>query len=448
MTPFLRLAGGILISVLGALTVARPGGRLALSASVFATEFGYGLAVLAVLTMLPGWRRSRAGRIGALLSLAGVAFLLAPVVKAMDTGRALPALFEARFGAGQRRLGEFSESPRPAPFTLIELVSPVRSNPVRYEHRVFKNVGGRELGLDFFHPGYPHTRIPAVILVHGESWQAGSDFLALDAYLAARDYFVAAVSEHVPPQASFGIARDDVISTIAYLKVHHAELGLDPTRLAVVGRSIGGHLALLTAYTVHDPAIRGAVSLYAPTDLRSWYNSAEHTRGLDTRAMLRGYLGGSLETAGDAYDAASPITFASGTSPATLIVHGMQDEVVPPEQSERLATRLSKYGVRHLLVRLPWATHGCEKSFAGPCGQITTYAVERFLNGVMADSPLPAAAPHQTPLRHVQSPRLVNASTTVDPGAPRTDRSPDSRASGDPRLRLRRPAAGQPHELN
>ena len=37
----------------------------------------------------------------------------------------------------------------------------------------------------------------------------------------------------------------------------------------------------------------------------------------------------------------------------------------------------------HLFVRMPWATHGCDKSFAGPCGQIITYAVERFLDSVM-----------------------------------------------------------------
>ena len=39
--------------------------------------------------------------------------------------------------------------------------------------------------------------------------------------------------------------------------------------------------------------------------------------------------------------------------------------------------------VRNLFIRLPWATHACDWSFSGPCGQITTYAVERFLERVM-----------------------------------------------------------------
>ena len=41
----------------------------------------------------------------------------------------------------------------------------------------------------------------------------------------------------------------DVISAIQYVKTNYEELGLDPTWLAVVGRSIAGHRALLAAAT-------------------------------------------------------------------------------------------------------------------------------------------------------------------------------------------------------
>jgi acetyl esterase/lipase len=61
----------------------------------------------------------------------------------------------------------------------------------------------------------------------------------------------------------------------------------------------------------------------------------------------------------------------------------MRDALVSPDESARLEDRLQTAGVKHLFVRLPWATHGCDKSFGGPCGQIATYAVERFLDGVM-----------------------------------------------------------------
>jgi hypothetical protein len=124
MSQGLRLIGGMFIAALGALTIARPAGTFVQSASVFATEFGYALTLIAGLTMLPGWRRSLMGRTGAFLSVAGAALLLMPVLKAMETARDLPALFDARFGTEQRQPGAFSESPRLVPFTLTGLVSP------------------------------------------------------------------------------------------------------------------------------------------------------------------------------------------------------------------------------------------------------------------------------------------------------------------------------------
>ena len=35
-----------------------------------------------------------------------------------------------------------------------------------------------------------------------------------------------------------------------------------------------------------------------------------------------------------------------------------------------------------LSLALPWATHGCDINFSGPCGQLSTYAIERFIAAV------------------------------------------------------------------
>jgi dipeptidyl aminopeptidase/acylaminoacyl peptidase len=83
------------------------------------------------------------------------------------------------------------------------------------------------------------------------------------------------------------------------------------------------------------------------------------------------------------YDAASPLNFVARGTPPTLLLHGGRDELVFPAQSERLAVRLTQAGRPHLFLRLPWATHGCDVNFSGPCGQISTYAIERFLAAVL-----------------------------------------------------------------
>jgi acetyl esterase/lipase len=226
-------------------------------------------------------------------------------------------------------------------------------------------------------------------VINGGGWQSGDsrEFAALNGYLAARDYLVFSINYRLAPKWKFPAGRDDVLSSIAYVKVYAKELGLDPSRLALLGRSAGGQLALLAAYTANEPSIRGVISVYGPTDLQYGYEHPASKRLVDTRGVLEAYLGGSPAKADDVYFAASPINFVNPASPPTLLIHGMHDGHVSPEESARLEARLAKSNVKHLFLRLPWATHGCDWSFSGPCGQVTTYAVEQFLDRVMKPAP-------------------------------------------------------------
>ena len=119
---------------------------------------------------------------------------------------------------------------------------------------------------------------------------------------------------------------------------------------------------------------------------------------IDTKQVLETYLGGSPANQNDAYYAASPINFVAASSPPTLLIHGLHDGHVSPEEASRLDARLQQAGVKHLYLPLPWATHGCDFSFNGPCGQITTYAVESFLDRVTRAVPA-KASPAQPPTR-------------------------------------------------
>jgi acetyl esterase/lipase len=73
----------------------------------------------------------------------------------------------------------------------------------------------------------------------------------------------------------------------------------------------------------------------------------------------------------------------SGSTVPTLLIHGEKDELVWVRQSERLDAKLAAAHRPHLFLKLPWATHGCDYNFNGPCGQISTYAIENFLGEVM-----------------------------------------------------------------
>ena len=391
---FRFIAAGVLLAVALLTTFPAPTESL-WKLSVAATEGGHWLAVGALFVAVPRRGQHMVGKISSMMSLAAMALFALPIVYAHQMNKDLPTQIDAIFGKDRRERSRFSEDPRPEPFVVSDLLASVQSRPVRLQERVFGTPDGEKLTLDVFRPGYEHGPLPGVLVIHGGSWQDGNsrEFVGLNGYLAARDYVVASINYRLAPKWKFPAGRDDVLAAIAYLKVYGKELGLDPTRLALLGRSAGGQLALLAAYTAGEPAIRGVISIYGPTDMRFGYEHPANKQLIDTRAVLESYLGGSPSKQDDAYYTASPINFVTASSPPTLLIHGLHDGHVLPEESARLESRLQQVGAKNFFVRLPWATHACDWSFSGPCGQITTYAVEGFLDRVMKAPAAAAPAP-------------------------------------------------------
>ena len=68
--------------------------------------------------------------------------------------------------------------------------------------------------------------------------------------------------------------------------------------------------------------------------------------------------------------------------PPTLLIDGTRDELVFARETRRLQARLADAKAAHLYIEMPWATHGMDANLAGPGGQISTYAIERFLAAV------------------------------------------------------------------
>ena len=397
MTDVLRsdlfrfVAGALLLGVAALTRIPAPTEFL-WKLSIAATEGGHWLALAALLPAIPRGGQGVLGKVGGLVGLAAAGLFLVPIYQAQQLNGELPSKMEATFGTERRERASYSEGARREPFNVTDILTSVTSQPVRLEERTFSTVDGEKLTLDVLRPGYEHGLLPGVLVVHGGSWQSGDsrEFLALNGYLAARDYLVFSINYRLAPKWKFPAGRDDVLSAIAYIKVYAKELGLDATRLVLLGRSGGAQLALLAAYTANEPSIRGVVSVYGPTDLKYGYEHPASRQLIDTRGLLEAYLGGSPSKADEAYFAASPINFVNPSSPPTLLIHGLHDAHVSPEESARLEAKLQASTVKHLFLRLPWATHGCDWSFSGPCGQVMTYAIEHFLDRV-TKQPAPAA---------------------------------------------------------
>ena len=348
------------------------------------TILGGAGAMLAVVAWQ--WQRpiSRLG-VATVLLLCGAALAAAaPLTRQRLAAGDLPSRLTETFGGKPPREAAGAPPRRSliAPGAWFGSPAPeVHVETLEYARR-----GELPLLLDLYQRPATQVPRPLVVMVHGGSWQRGSrsDYPELNEYLAARGYAVADIDYRVAPAALFPAPIEDLHDALTFLVERAEVLGLDPQRIAVIGRSAGGHIALTAAYTSPVP-VRGVVAFYAPTDMKwSWEQSTDLTY-MDGKQLVEIFMGGPPSSDPELFRAASPLFLATETSPATLLFHGARDRLVAPEQSTRLARRLDELGVANLHFELPGATHGFDCAFTGPGAQISTFAIERFLGSVLGE---------------------------------------------------------------
>lgn len=379
----LRVAAAAVLGLVSLLILFRAPVYPLWKAEIAATEWSYYLAIAGVVVLLlTVWKRGRFSRLTGVFSVLVICIASTPVLRGVRIARRLPSRLDAAFPPALA-LPSASPAGRPRPLRLKTLFARAGARDVHIEAVNYASRRSGSLQLDLYRSRVPGVEQPIVIVVHGGSWHGGNrkDLPELNYYLASQGYLVAAISYRFAPEFPDPAATEDLEAAIEYLKVNAARLGGDSTRIALVGRSAGAHLVLLSAYRKRDAAIRGVVAFYPPTD--QFYGYAHPSTLIPSRQILEDYIGGTPQSNTRAYARNSPIGFVGPDSPPTLLIHGSRDELVAVEQSRMLDGRLSVAHRPHLLLELPWATHGCDYVFNGPCGQLSTYAIARFLDRVL-----------------------------------------------------------------
>lgn len=129
----------------------------------------------------------------------------------------------------------------------------------------------------------------------------------------------------------------------------------DPERLAIRGGSAGG-FTVLAAMTGSDTFAAGASS-YGVSDLSAL---AEETHKFESR-YTDGLIGPYPE-ARAVYDERSPINHLDALTSPLIVFQGLEDEVVPPNQSERVVEALTANGVPVAYLAFEGEQHGFRRS--------------------------------------------------------------------------------------
>lgn len=275
------------------------------------------------------------------------------------------------------------QKPRP---TLQNQPEPVRPEPKSTDatlanairNIVYLNDGQRSEKLDLYLPSTPAPSegYPVMLAIHGGGWHKNSKehFIPAVQQLTSDGFAVVAVNYQLATakSQSWPTAIQDLEQALGWINRQSAKYKLNPEKIAAVGTSAGGHLAMLLA-TGFDtsslssgrpatgiqntaqnlPKIKAAVSFFGPTELASCAAESQMGAGI---AISR-FLGGSSTDYPDRYQAASPLNHVSKTTAPILMIHGTADDLIPINQSEKMDYALAAAGVMHQLIVVPGGTH-------------------------------------------------------------------------------------------
>jgi dipeptidyl aminopeptidase/acylaminoacyl peptidase len=130
---------------------------------------------------------------------------------------------------------------------------------------------------------------------------------------------------------------------------------VDGARMVIRGGSAGGYTTLC-ALAFHDVFAAGA-SYYGVADLEAL---ARDTHKFESR-YLDSLIGPYPERKDD-YVARSPIHHTDGLSCPIILLQGLEDRVVPPEQAEAMAAALERKGLPWAYVAFAGEQHGFRKA--------------------------------------------------------------------------------------
>ncbi|HSD97934.1 MAG TPA: S9 family peptidase [Sulfuricaulis sp.] len=205
---------------------------------------------------------------------------------------------------------------------------------------------------------------PLLVLSHGGPTSATSSALNLKLqYWTSRGFAVLDVNYRgstgygrdyrLKLEGQWGVADvEDCLAGARYL----VERGLaDEKRLAIRGGSAGGYTTLC-ALTFHDLFCAGA-SYYGVSDLESL---AHDTIKFEARYLDR--LIGPHQAQRDVYRNRSPIYHVDRLSCPVIFFQGLEDKVVPPDQTEKMVNALRTKGIPVAYVPLAGESHGFRRA--------------------------------------------------------------------------------------
>ena len=246
-----------------------------------------------------------------------------------------------------------------------------RGDLSRGEVRDFRRPDGQPVYSIYYAPRSAHFRgprgaaPPALVFVHGGptsmtdaglkmrvQFYTSRGFAVFDVNYSGSTGYGRAYRERLDSQ--WGIADvEDCAAAARYL----AKAGLaDAGRIAISGGSAGGYTTLMALATTD--AFAAGSSHYGVSDLALLL---QHTHKFESGYLHR-LMGTSPKSWKATFAQRSPINLIDGIAAPVILFQGLDDKVVPPEQSRRIVDKLRARGIDVAYHEFAGEAHGFRKA--------------------------------------------------------------------------------------
>jgi acetyl esterase/lipase len=230
------------------------------------------------------------------------------------------------------------------------------------------------------------THRPVVIFWYGGSWDEGrkADYRFVGVALAERGIVAVIPDYRLYPQVTFPLFDEDGARAVAWVEHHVSDYGGDPSHIVLMGHSAGGHTAAFLAlnheflrkFGADSHAIAGLVGLSGTYVL------------VPDSDMLRAAFPPPY-TVRDW----QPIQFVDSSAPPTLLLHGLADREVLPQEAIELRDALNKVHVPVELELFPHRGHADTVASFAVMTRWRTPALQNVVEFVLAVSGTVPAPP-------------------------------------------------------
>lgn len=224
--------------------------------------------------------------------------------------------------------------------------------PPSADHRLAYGTDPNQFG-DLRLPKEGRPPFPVILNIHGGYWRAKYDLLHAGHLCAAltRKGFASWNVEYRRvgnPGGGWPGTFEDIANSYRFLPQIAGRYRLDAARIVIMGHSAGGQLALCLA--AHEPSVKAAVSLAGVVNL-----SRAFELHLSSDAVVE-FLGGKPSDVPEHYHESDPMQLSIPQARQVLI-HGLDDDAVPPEFSRRYVEAKQDMKEKATLLELTKTDH-------------------------------------------------------------------------------------------